>query len=521
MYDLVIRGGTVIDGTGSIGRGEDVAIAGNIIVTVRDLPAGGAKSEINANGKIVCPGFIDIHTHTDFSLLVNPQAESKIRQGVTTEIGGNCGGSIAPIGEQSLKQAQKSVEEHDIEVDWRDIDEFLGKLEDARIGINYATFVGNGTVRSAVMGFEERRPTEVEMGKMKDQVAKAMRQGAIGLSTGLIYTPSLYADTHEIVELAKVATQHNGIYASHIRGEGATLFEAIQEAVTIGEQAQISVQIAHLKASGQKNWGKAKRALEMIDEARKRGINVTADRYPYLAGSTGLAYLLPTWIKDGGTDMMLERLKEPQITDKIKAHLNSVAGEIQDYWSKIILCTDGSTIEEAARERDMKPAEFVCQFLIEKNGRVSICHFSMSQEDTDLILKHPQVMIASDSSARAPYGKLGEGKPHPRGYGTFPRAIQEYARERGVVDLPTMIRKMTYMPAVKLGLARRGQIKAGNYADICIFDSDNIRDNATYAEPHQYPSGIEYVLVNGQVVIAGGEHTGKLSGKVVRGRPEL
>jgi len=521
MYDVVIRGGTVIDGTGSAGYGADVAVVGDTIAAIGELSSSAAGSEINADGKIVCPGFIDIHTHTDLSLLVNPQAESKIHQGVTTEIGGNCGGSIAPIGDHSLKQAQKSAEEYSVEVDWRDMGEFLGKLEDTRIGINYATFVGNGTVRSAVMGFGERKPTEVEMGKMRDEVAKAMRQGAMGLSTGLIYTPSLYADTDEIVQLAEVAAQHNGIYASHIRGEGATLFEAIQEAVTIGERAQIDVQVAHLKASGEKHWGKARRALEMIDEARDRGIDVTADRYPYLAGSTGLAYLLPTWIKDGGTEVMLERLKEPQISDKIKADLNARAEETQSYWSKVILCTDGSTIEEAARERGMEPAKLVCQLLMEKSGQVSICHFSMCQEDTDLILKHPQVMIGSDSSARAPYGKLGEGKPHPRGYGTFPRAIQEYVRERKVVDLPGMIRKMTYMPAVKLGLTKRGQIKTGNYADICVFDYENVKDNATYAEPHQYPSGIEYVLVNGRVVIAGGEHTGKFPGKVIRGRPEL
>ncbi len=521
MYDLVIRGGTVVDGTGAAGYTADIAIAGDTIAAIGEIPAEAAGSEININGKIVCPGFIDIHTHTDFSLLVNPQAESKIRQGVTTEIGGNCGGSIAPVRENTLKRAQKSLKKYDIDVDWRDMGEFFGKLEDTKIGINYATFVGNGTVRSIVVGLDERSATEAEIGKMKDEVARAMRQGAMGLSTGLIYTPSLYADTDEIIELAKVAAQYNGIYASHIRGEGETLFDAIQEAATIGEQAQICVQIAHFKASGQKNWGKAKRALEMLDEARDRGIDVTADRYPYLAGSTGLTFLLPTWIKDGGTGKMVERLKDPQISDKIKAYLKTRAKETQDYWSKIILCTDGSTIAEAAKKRDMDPVDFVCQFLIEKNGTVSICHFSMCYEDTDLILKHPQVMIASDSSAKAPYGELGKGNPHPRGYGTFPRAIQEFVRERKVVDLPEMIRKMTSMPAIRLGLTRRGQIKKGNYADICVLDYENVRDNATYAQPHQYPDGIEYVLVNGKVVIDKGEHTGEFPGKVIKGRPEL
>jgi N-acyl-D-amino-acid deacylase len=520
MYDLVIKNGTVIDGAGSDGYKADLGILDGKIAIIGEISSETAKSKIDADGMIVCPGFIDIHTHTDYTLLVNPRAESKIRQGVTTEIGGNCGGSIAPISDHNLKPAQKSLKNYDIDPDWRDMGEFLGKLEDAKIGINYATFVGNGTARSAVMGFDERRPTETELEKMKAEVAKAMKQGAIGLSTGLIYTPSLYADTDEITSLAGVAAKYGGIYASHIRGEGETLFDAIQEAITIGERANIGVQIAHFKASGEKNWGKAERALKMLDEARNRGVDVTADRYPYLAGSTGLNFLMPVWIKDGGIDMMVKRLKEPEISDKIKSRLRAKAAETEDYWDKIILCTDGSTITEAAEKRDMEPADFVCQFLIEKNGQVSICHFSMSQEDTNLILKHPLVMIASDSSARAPYGKLGEGKPHPRGYGTFPRAVQEYVRERKLVSLPEMVRKMTSMPADRLGFTRRGRIKMGNYADICVFNYETIEDKATYADPHQYPSGIEYVLVNGKVVIAKGEHTDEFSGKVIRGRPE-
>ncbi len=521
MYDIVIRAGTIMDGTGSAGYKADVAIAGDNIAAIGKLPVDAARSEIDASGKVVCPGFIDIHTHTDFSLLVNPQAESKIRQGVTTEVGGNCGGSIAPIGKDLLQETQKSLDKYGIDVDWRDMDEFLGRLEDTEPGINFATFVGNGTVRGAVMGLAERQPTSVEVRKMKEEVATAIRQGAMGLSTGLIYTPSVYASTEEIVELAKVASQHNGIYASHIRGEGATLFEAIQEAVTIGEQARIGVQIAHFKAYGEKNWGKAERALEMVDEARERGIDVTADRYPYLAGSTGLAAILPIWSRDGGTEVMLERLRDPGASDKIKADLEVKARDTTDYWGRTILCTDGSTVTDAAKERGMEPIDFVCQFLIEKEGQVQICHFGMSQEDANLIIKHQQVMIASDSSAKAPYGELGKGNPHPRGYGTFPRAIQEYVRERELVSLPEMIRKMTSMPADRLELIRRGRLKEGNYADICIFDYEDVRDNATYAEPHQYPDGIEYVLVNGQVVIENGEHTGNFPGKVIRGRPEV
>ena len=520
MYDLIIRSGKIIEGTGLKGYKADIAISGDIIKDIGDFPQGSGKSEIDADGKIVSPGFIDIHTHTDFSLLVNPKAESKIFQGVTTEIGGNCGGSIAPIGENSYEKEKEFLKKYEIELNWRDMGGFLSRLEKNKIGVNYGTFVGNGTVRGVVIGFDDRKPTNNEIDKMKAEVDKAMSQGAMGLSTGLIYTPSLYADTDEIVELAKVAARHNGIYASHIRGEGSTLFEAINEAVSIGERAKIGVQIAHLKASGVKNWGKAGRALEMIDEARKAGVDVTADRYTYLAGSTGLTALLPVWSKDGGTEKMLERLNDPEISGKIKSELKDLVKETPDYWDRIVLCTDGSTVTEASKKRDMDPEEFVRQYLIEYKGSVSICQFSMSQEDTNLILSHPQVMIASDSSAKSPYGKLGEGKPHPRAYGTFPRAIQEYVRERKIVELPEMIRKMTLMPATRMGLTKRGQIKVGNYADLCIFDYDTIKDNATYAAPHQYPSGIEYVLVNGEIVIAKGEHTGKLPGKVFWGRPE-
>lgn len=521
MYDVIIRAGTVIDGSGSNGYRADVAVVGNTIAAIGEVPVDAAGSEINAHGKMVCPGFIDIHTHTDTSLLISPRAESKIHQGVTTEIGGNCGSSIAPIAENLRQKTQKDLDKYGIQVDWRDMDEFLGRLEASEIGINYGTFVGNGTVRGAVIGLDERRPTDIEVKNMKAEVGRAMRQGALGLSTGLIYTPSIYADTDEIAELAEVAARNNGIYASHIRGEGGTLFKAIQEAVTIGERAQISVQIAHLKARGQKSWGKAKCALKMLDEARERGVDVTADRYPYLAGSTGLANILPIWVKDGGTEEMVKRLRDPEVCARVRAYFDSASEETEDFWSKIVLCTDGSTIKESAEMRNMQPSDFVCQFLIEKNGHVIICEFSMCQEDTNLIIKHPQVMIASDGSAKAPYGELGKGKPHPRSYGTFPRAIQEYARERKLVSLPEMIRKMTSMPADKLGLTRRGRLKEGNYADICIFYYENVRDNATYVQPHQYPDGIEYILVNGQVVIENGEHTGKLPGKVIRGRPEL
>ena len=350
---------------------------------------------------------------------------------------------------------------------------------------------------------------------MKSEVAMACEEGAWGLSTGLIYTPSMFARTDEIVELAKVAAKYGGIYASHIRGEGSTLLHAVREAVDIGHRANIPVEIAHVKASGRNVWGKAGEALAIIEEARAEGIEVNGDRYPYLAGSTGLKNFLPVWAREGTTEEQLHRLKEGKTRQKIKDYINSHPFN-ETRWDEILICIDGATAREWAERKNLAPAEMVCQLLEEKRMDVSMCTFTMCQEDTDAILKHARIMIASDASAKAPYGELSKGKPHPRAYGTFPKVLGEYSRERQLFDLPEAVRKMTSMPSRKLGLRNRGTLKVGNYADICVFDYENVKDNATYAEPHQYPTGIEYVLVNGQIAISKGEHTGTLAGKVLR-----
>ncbi|MBM3237713.1 D-aminoacylase [Candidatus Poribacteria bacterium] len=515
MYDILIKNGTVIDGTGKDGYSADVGILEEKIVDLGDLSEAETKVVIDATGLIVSPGFIDIHTHTDTGLLIEPRAESKIRQGVTTEIGGNCGGSVGPLRGEALSDAQKWMDEHGIVGNRERLGDFLDLLEDRKIGVNYATFVGNGTIRSVVIGAENRPPTAEELSEMKREIAQAMEEGALGLSTGLIYVPSIFADTDEIVELAKVASSYGGYYASHIRGEGATLLTALSEAVEIGRRADIPVQIAHVKASGRNVWGKAGEVLAIIDKARSEGIDVTGDRYPYLAGSTGLKNVLPVWAREGTKEEQLQRLKDNEIKTKIKEYINSHPFN-ETRWDEILLCIDGATARNWAQRRNVEPAEMVCQLLIENEMDVSMCTFTMCQEDTEVILSHPFIMVASDSSAKAPYGELSEGKPHPRSYGTFPRALQEYSRERQLFGVSEAVRKMTSMPAQKIGLTGRGVLKEGNYADICIFDYENIKDNATYAEPHQYPAGIEYVLVNGQIAVNNGEHTGVLTGKVLR-----
>ncbi len=511
MYDIIIRNGTVVDGTGTPGYLSDIGILGEDIVAIEELAESEARVVIDAKGLIVSPGFIDIHTHTDTGLLIEPRAESKIRQGVTTEVGGNCGGSAAPLRGESLEKAEKFMKKHGIMGDRKTIGGFLEVLEERKIGVNYITFVGNGTIRSNVMGNSNRPPTDDELSEMKREVAMACEEGAWGLSTGLIYTPSMFANTDEIVELAKVTAKYGGVYATHIRGESGTLLKALKEAVEIGKLAKIPVEVAHVKTSGRNVWGKAEEALAIITE----GVNVNGDRYPYLAGSTGLKNVLPVWAREGTTDEQLQRLQDGDTRQKIKDYINSHPFN-ETRWDEILICIDGATAKEWAERKNLDAAEMVCQLLEEKKMDVSMCTFTMCQEDTDAILKHPQIMIASDASAKAPCGNLSKGKPHPRAYGTFPKVLGEYSRDRNLFDLPEAVRKMTSVCARKLGLEDRGALKVGNYADICVFDYEHVKDNATYAEPHQYPTGIEYVLVNGQIAVSKSEHTGTLAGKVLR-----
>ncbi len=524
MFDIIIRGGQVIDGSGASPLPVDVGIKDGRIGVVGKLDEDTPASEsIDATGLVVAPGFIDMHSHSDFPLLVNPRAESKIRQGVTTEVIGNCGISAAPVTEERLDllKEQVDLDSLGIEWDWLAMAQYLARLRKQGIALNVVPLIGHGTLRAAVMGFDDRVPTAAEMAQMKDLIEGAMSDGAWGLSTGLIYAPSFYADTEELIELSKAVAECGGIYCSHIRGEGRTLLDAVSEAIRIGEEAGIAVQMSHHKATGKENWGKVTRSLELIDRARAAGLDVTADQYPYIAASNGLSASLPGWMHVGGKAELLERLSDPAVRRRLRQEMKKPAG----YWDniKISYCKinkdyEGMSLQELANSKQADPLETVFDLLRAEEATVSIVHFAMSEEDVCTVMQHEAVMIGSDGSALALYGVLNRGKPHPRNYGTFPRVLGKYVREDKVLSLNEAIRKMTGLPAAKLGLTDRGLIREGMWADITLFDPERVRDRATFIDPHRYPAGIEYVLVNGTMVIEKGEHRERLAGCVLRRR---
>jgi N-acyl-D-amino-acid deacylase len=532
MFDIIIRNAFVIDGTGSQRFKADIGIKGPKIAQIGSLKSEKAVQIIDASGLVASPGFIDMHSHSDFTLLVNPKAESKVRQGITTEVIGNCGVSAAPLNETIKEDIRKTdkpfLDESGLELDWSTMDEYLDRLEKQGIAVNIVPLVGHARIRAFAVGFEDRVPTEQELEEMKKQLAIAMEEGAFGISTGLIYPPGCYANTHELIELAKVVANYQGIYASHIRGEGDRLYDAVKEAIEIGKKANVSVEISHHKAGGKANWGKVKKTLTMMDEARRDGIDVTCDVYPYTAASFGLASMLPHWAHEGGSEKLLERLRNTKIREKLRREMEKGTSDWSSPlkaagWDATIIAQskkhpkiEGKSIEEAARLREMDPFQFAFDLLIEESASVSVVRFAMCEEDMKSVMHHSFSMIGTDSSAKAPYGVLGQGKPHPRGYGTFPRVLGRYVRKEKTLTLENAVRKMTSLPAIKLGLKDRGLIKEGMYADITIFNPETVIDKATYAEPHKYPEGIEYVLVNGKVVIERSNHTEVLAGKALR-----
>lgn len=528
-YDLAILNGRIVDGAGNPWYRADIGVAAGRIVSIGRLE-GSSKKKMDAEGLVVAPGFIDMHSHSDMQLLVNPLAESKIRQGVTTEVIGNCGSSPAPLNKYTREEAKKESGElgKKIDWDWLGFDEFLRKMQRNGVALNVAPLVGNVPIRTYVMGFEARKPKASELAKMKMLLVRCMEEGAFGLSTGLIYSPSCYAKTPEIIELCKVVARYSGIYASHIRGEGDPLISSVREAITIGREAKVPVEIAHHKAAGKRNWGKIKKTLAMIQEAREHGIDVTCDVYPYTAGATGLAAGIPSWAHEGGTDRMIERLKDPKTRSRIKREIErGIPG-----WENLIgtagpenvMITSsekhrnyqGKRISELAKAARKNSLDFIFDLLVEERSRVGIVLFMIDENDMRKVISSPFSMIGSDAGAQAPYGVLGKAKPHPRSYGTFVRVLGKYVREEGLLTLPEAVRKMTSLPARKVGLWNRGLVRVGNWADLAIFDEDTVGDQATYTDPHQYPTGIECVIVNGKVVVEGKRHTKLLPGKVLR-----
>ncbi|HEY3314590.1 MAG TPA: D-aminoacylase [Bacillota bacterium] len=526
MDDILIRGARVLDGTGAPWYRADVAVAGGRIRAAGRGLVSDADLTIDAGGMILSPGFIDAHSHSDLPLLVNPKAESKVRQGVTTEVIGQCGASAAPINPAAREKAVQTLlgDGPKIEVDWFSLADYLARLERAGVAVNVVPTVGHGTVREAVVGYDNRPASPAEMERMKDLVGAAMAAGARALTSGLIYPPGSYSDTEELIELARVAAEAGGIYMSHIRNEADRLLEAVAEAIEIGEKAGLPVHISHHKAVGRANWGRVKDSLALIDQARARGLDVTADQYPYVATSTGLASLLPGWAHDGGNQSLLARLQEPktrdklgqEVTDEVERRLGFDKILIATLWNQQNLKYQGWTLEAIARDRGVDPWTATCDLLTSEGGYVGMVGFAMNEDDVKTVMAHPAVMIGSDGSALAPYGALAQGKPHPRNYGTFPRVLGRYVREEKVLTLPEAVRKMTSLPAARMGLWDRGLIRPGFAADLVIFHPDEVADRATFGDPHQYPAGVLYVIVNGQIVVDPAGHTGAVPGRVLR-----
>jgi len=522
----LIRGGTVVDGTGAPAFEASVAVADGRIAGLfgaHETPR--ARRSIDASGLVVAPGFIDIHSHSDAALLVNPRAESKVRQGVTTEVIGQCGYSIAPLVGGVVEDIRADLQvRYGLVPDWSTFGDYLDVLESGPPCVNVVPVLGHGTVRKAVVGFDERPPTRAEMLEMERMVAEALQEGAGGLSTGLVYPPGSFAEAEELIGLARVVARFGGIYFTHVRGEDDRLVTAIEEAVQIGREAGVAVQVAHHKNTNPSEPGLVRSTLDMMRRARARGIHITADQYPYTASSTGLGSLLPGWAHAGGTAALLERLRDEPARAKIRAELERAIVRSRG-WSSIRLSLvgrpeykrfEGMDLESIAAHLGVDPCSAVFQLLLDTELDAWMISFSMEEDDVRTILRDTSVMVSTDGSALAPYGPLGEGKPHPRNYGAFPRVLGRYVREERVLPLEAAVHKMTAAPAAKLGRWDRGLLRPGLAADVVVFDPERVRDTATYESPHSYPEGIHYVIVNGAVVVDGGDHTGVRSGRVLR-----
>ncbi|MFQ6070324.1 MAG: amidohydrolase family protein [Candidatus Aminicenantales bacterium] len=529
-FDLIIKNGLIYDGSGRREFKADIGIRNAFIEAVGKLPASRGIKVIEAKNFALCPGFIDAHNHTDIGLLVNPKAESMVRQGVTTLVSGNCGSSPFPIAEEVFEESKESVKKaYNIDLDWRDIKGFFARLKEGGMALNYSTLVGHGDIRGAAMGFNDRPPEEKELEKMKQLAAQSMEGGAIGISTGLEYAPGSYAKPEEIAELCRIAAQFNGVYATHMRSEGDKLIEALDESIEVARRTGISLQISHFKVAYPRNWHKIDEAIQKIENAEREGIQIFCDRYPYIAGSTGLSYYFPLWARQGTTQEFINRLKNPALDAKLRAHVAEQEEKLGS-WDKVVISSvfteknkwvEGLSVLRASEKAGEKPYDFMRDLLIEEENMVGMVTFMMSEENLKKILAHRLVGIGSDASAIAPYGLLGRGKPHPRHYGTFPRVLGKYVREEKVVSMPEMIRKMTSRMAEKFGFPRRGLIKRKYYADITLFNPETVIDKATWAQPHQYPEGIEYVIVNGKVVVENETHTGNLPGKILTGSKKI
>ncbi len=525
-FDILITNARIVDGSGGAARTGSVAISAGKIAAVGTV-SGTSTRTIDAKGRTLAPGFIDLHSHSDMPLVTDGNGQSKIRQGVTTEVIGESG-SVAPRKDASATAP------------WTDFAGYFATIEKGGISPNLLSYVGLGTVREMVVGEDERKATPVEISAMQKLVSVTMENpGVFGVSSGLIYPPNSYANVDELAEVSK-AVAGMGLYASHLRYDGPKLREGIEEAIAIGERAKIPVHIFHVKVTGQKNFGRMKEVIELVEAARARGVRVTADQYPYVASSTSLTATIPQWAQDGGTDKLVARLKSPKDRARIRAAMEDTTPDWESRyqsagtWQNVQLAAIGRTrgsatagespnrkyegmrVAEAAKQAGKNPFDFVFDLLIEERGSVACVYFIIDEADLELAMKQPWVAVGSDGSSLAIDGPLRAGVPHPRNFGTFPRVLGRYVRERKVISLEEAIRKMTTLPASILGLSDRGAIKEGQWADLVLFDPNTVADQATFEDPFQYPVGIDTVLVNGTVVLDEGKHTNARPGKILK-----
>ena len=530
-FDIVITNGHIVDGTGSPWYSGDVGIRFGRIVAIGNLSAAERKRTIDAAGKVVAPGFIDMLGQSDMTILVDPRLPSKIYQGITTEITGE-GGSAAPMTKAIIEADRPVYAHYNIDVNWQTFREYFARLEKQGMGINLASYVGATQVRRVVLGDADVQPTHEQLEKMKALVRDAMSDGAVGVSTALEYAPAPYARTEEIIALAAEASKFGGIYATHMRNESDTVLESIDEALRIGREAHIPVEIWHLRVAGKNNWGRMPQVIAKIDQARAQGSDISANTYAYTAWFNSMSAFVPAWAHDGGDAKLIERLKDPATRARIRKELEAPSGDWDNEWQEIpgpeavmigvvqnpeLKKFQGKRLSEVAEMMHKDAMDALFDVLIEDKGFTECAVFGMSEPDVALALQQPWVSIDNDSSGTSPEGILGEEHPHPRAYGTFPRILRKYVREEKKLTLEEAIRKFSALPAQRMRLTDRGVLKQGMWADVVVFDPEKVRDVATFDEPNRLSEGMDFVLVNGIPVIEDGKMTGALPGKVLRG----
>jgi N-acyl-D-amino-acid deacylase len=530
-FDIIIKGGTIYDGTGAEPKHVDVAIRGDRVAGVGDFKTAKAKTVIDATGLAVAPGFINMLSWSNESLIQDGRSQSEIRQGVTTEVMGE-GESMGPVNDRVREHMLHQQTDIKFDIKWNTLAEYLHYLETRGVSCNVASFIGATTIRENVIGFDDRAPTAQELDQMRELVRKEMEAGALGIGTSLIYPPAFYAKTEELIELCKVAAKYQGKYISHMRSEGNRLLEALDELIRISRQAGIPAEVYHIKAAGQPNWGKIDNLLSRIEAAQKEGLKITADMYTYTAGGTGLDACLPPWTEDGGYPALFKRLRDPATREKIKGQVQTPSDE----WENMYLATGGpehillaafkseklkpltgKTLAEVAKMRRKDPIDTAMDLIAEDESRIGTIYFFISEDNIKKELAKPWISFGSDEASQAPEGVFLKSNPHPRAYGNFARVLGKYVRDEKVIPLAEAVRRLSALPATNLGLDHRGFIKEGMFADIVVFDPATISDRATFEKPHQYAVGVKHVFVNGVQVIKDGEHTGAKPGRALWG----